>query len=156
VVVPLLVVHQLTLILAVQVAVVPVRSSQIVFPQVLPVPKVTRVLVVIAALVTLTLNPVAVGEVHKLLANLVYMAAVLVVTEPQVQLQAPRSHALAEAVVVSAQVLAQGAQEAQEEAAMAVQMLMALRARSILVAVAVVAVLGAQMPYAQAARVVLA
>jgi hypothetical protein len=158
-VVPLLVVHphQLTLTRVGQVAVAPVRSSQVVFPQVLPVPvgKVPRVLVVIAALVTLTPNPVAAGAVVKRAVHLVYMAAVLVVTEPQAQSLAPRSHALAAVVVVSARRV-QVAQVAQEEAAMAVQMLMALMARSTLVAVVVVAVLAAQMPYVQAARVVLA
>jgi hypothetical protein len=73
--------HQLTLTPAVQVAVVPVRSLQMAFHLELRAlaDKVAQVLVVIAALATLTLKPVAVGVATKRAVHSVFIAGVMVV-----------------------------------------------------------------------------
>jgi hypothetical protein len=75
-----------------QAAVALVRFTRMVSPQGLPVrvAKVTQVLVVIAAVATLTLKPVVVGVVLAQRVQPVYIAAVTAVTDLQVQSLAPR------------------------------------------------------------------
>ena len=157
--VPLLVVdpRQLTLILAVQVAVAPVRFSRPDIHQALPVlvDKATQVVEAIVAIVVLTLKSAAAVVVPAEWVEPMHLLAAAVVPALPMISQEPRSRAPAAVVVVNVYQV-RLVQVAQEVAAMAVQLLVALQARSTpVVAVAVAVPVPPMASITQAVQVVL-